>query len=235
MEIYNCTVSGNVITEQWSPTMHGSGINDESGPSLYLDHCTVVSNSGPVQIWTVNTIISDSSILSNCVGTLDSFAGHNLIVATNGCTLTNNTAGNLYNVNPQLGPLRNNGGPTWTHALVMGSPAINAADPADPTPTDQRGVSRPQGPASDIGAYEFAYTPPRLVRLMPSGTNSWLQLNGSPGSPCTVQASTNCVSWVNLTNLCVGADGTLDVIDNDAADYAFRFYRLMMPVPPDSP
>jgi len=51
--------------------------------------------------------------------------------------------------------LANNGGPTRTHALVRGSPAIDASpDDADCAATDQRGVRRPRGPACDIGAFE---------------------------------------------------------------------------------
>jgi hypothetical protein len=55
-----------------------------------------------------------------------------------------------------LGPLKNNGGPTKTHALVAGSPAIDAVPGADPEcgGTDQRGMARPQGFGCDIGAFE---------------------------------------------------------------------------------
>lgn len=54
---------------------------------------------------------------------------------------------------PKLGTLEDNGGPTNTHALDKGSPARNAG--GDPFPaTDQRGVSRYQGTANDIGACE---------------------------------------------------------------------------------
>jgi hypothetical protein len=70
---------------------------------------------------------------------------------------------------PLLGPLQDNGGPTPTHALLPGSPAIDAVslaactydDDGDPgTPEvslakDQRGVARPQGGSCDIGAYEL--------------------------------------------------------------------------------
>jgi hypothetical protein len=240
MELYNCTISSNVMA--FPATQYPSGLGDgivsgnNRASSIYLNHCTVVSNSGPIQIWTTNTITADYSILSMCVGKLSSSAGHNLLVATNSCTLTNNTTGNLYNVDPLLGPLQNNGGPTLTHALLMGSPALNAAGAADTTSTDQRGVSRPQGPASDIGAYEFSYTAPTIVRITrPSPANSWVQGSGLPGCACTVQASSNCVSWANLTNLIVGANGTLDFIDADAGKYPSRFYRLMLPVPPGSP
>ncbi|HEY7118834.1 MAG TPA: choice-of-anchor Q domain-containing protein [Tepidisphaeraceae bacterium] len=56
-----------------------------------------------------------------------------------------------------LGPLKANGGPTKTHALKPTSPAVDAipaGNPACPA-TDQRGISRPQGPNCDIGAFEL--------------------------------------------------------------------------------
>ncbi|MGH2676523.1 MAG: choice-of-anchor Q domain-containing protein, partial [Actinomycetota bacterium] len=59
--------------------------------------------------------------------------------------------GDLLDVNPLLGPLADNGGPTQTHALLAGSPAIDAAGPGSPS-TDQRGA--PRG-TPDIGAYEL--------------------------------------------------------------------------------
>ena len=58
-----------------------------------------------------------------------------------------------------LDSLANNGGPTLTHALLAGSPAIDAADNAVCPATDQRGVARPQGPGCDIGAFELEGAP----------------------------------------------------------------------------
>ena len=55
-------------------------------------------------------------------------------------------------IDPLLGPLTDNGGPTLTHALQTGSPAINRGDPAAP-PQDQRGYGRLGVP--DVGAFEF--------------------------------------------------------------------------------
>ncbi len=61
-----------------------------------------------------------------------------------------------------LGPLTNNGGPTQTRALLPGSPAVNAGNPAGCTGpfgtqliTDQRGFKRPSGGRCDIGAFEL--------------------------------------------------------------------------------
>ncbi len=54
-----------------------------------------------------------------------------------------------------MAPLAANGGPTQTHALVTGSPAIDAAPADGDCPAgDQRGVARPQGVSCDIGAFE---------------------------------------------------------------------------------
>src|SRR5262249_16300491 len=60
-------------------------------------------------------------------------------------------------IDPKLGPLQNNGGPAPTHALLPGSPAINAASAGRALPADQRGVNR--GAAPDIGALEFVPRP----------------------------------------------------------------------------
>ena len=54
---------------------------------------------------------------------------------------------------PKLGPLQDNGGPTNTHALLTGSPAIDRGSTT--LATDQRGVPRPQGAADDVGAFEL--------------------------------------------------------------------------------
>jgi hypothetical protein len=52
-------------------------------------------------------------------------------------------------------PLADNGGPTRTHALAIGSPALDASPDDATCPTiDQRGNPRPRGPACDIGAFE---------------------------------------------------------------------------------
>ena len=73
---------------------------------------------------------------------------------------------------PRLLPLADNGGPTWTHALSKESPARDAGVIIDDQPfpgpqpphepagfgVDQRGISRPQGPAPDIGAFEYDRT-----------------------------------------------------------------------------
>jgi hypothetical protein len=71
--------------------------------------------------------------------------------------------GNNIDADPLLDTLADNGGFTMTHALLEGSPAIDAGDPATCPDTDQRGVTRPQGDFCDMGAYE--YLPTVLIYL----------------------------------------------------------------------
>jgi hypothetical protein len=63
---------------------------------------------------------------------------------------------------PKLGPLADNGGPTRTHALLDGSPAIDTGSNPDGLPFDQRGPGFPRvvGAAADMGAFEWASAPP---------------------------------------------------------------------------
>jgi hypothetical protein len=65
--------------------------------------------------------------------------------------------GDLPNRNPLLGPLQDNGGSTDTRAITSASPAFNAGLAC--VATDQRGVTRPQGAACDIGAFELEVGP----------------------------------------------------------------------------
>jgi hypothetical protein len=59
------------------------------------------------------------------------------------------------NIDLKLGPLLLNGGPTRTHNLLPGSPAIDTGTGDGCPETDQRGVPRPQGEACDVGAVEY--------------------------------------------------------------------------------
>jgi hypothetical protein len=60
-----------------------------------------------------------------------------------------------------LGPLANNGGPTMTHALVAGSPALDVVPVSDCGATDQRGVTRPQGPRATSAPSNASRRPSR--------------------------------------------------------------------------
>lgn len=89
----------------------------------------------------------------DCAGTIAT-ADNNLIGDDTGCTISSG-AGNLLNADPQVGPLQDNGGPTRTHALLVGSPAIDAGTNSGVAATDQRGFPRISNGITDMGAYEF--------------------------------------------------------------------------------
>jgi hypothetical protein len=112
-----------------------------------------ISNDVPSALTTLlNTIVAVNTP-SDCEGNITS-NGYNMD-SDNSCGFT--ATGDKPGVtNPGLGPLAlNHPGTTETHALLDGSPAIDAVLNGCPPPsTDQRGVTRPQGSACDMGAYE---------------------------------------------------------------------------------
>jgi hypothetical protein len=97
-------------------------------------------------------------------------ANYTLIGNTSGALNLGNV-GNVSNTAAGLGVLRNNGGPTPTMALLAGSPAIDAGDPAfaPPPATDQRGQPRVSNGRIDLGAFELQIPgpPPTLTGLSP--------------------------------------------------------------------
>jgi hypothetical protein len=121
-------------------TGYGGGIDNAAGTSALQVHDTIVAN---------NTADSDPDL----DGGLTS-QGHNLIENTTGGN--GFAASDLVNVNPQLGPLQNYGGPTQTMALLPGSPAVNTGDNTNAPAYDQRGPGYPRivGGFIDIGAFE---------------------------------------------------------------------------------
>jgi hypothetical protein len=103
----------------------------------------------------------------------------------------NFSSGTSFNfTNPKLLPLANNGGPTLTMALASDSPAIDWIPAALAPSADQRGVHRPYGSASDVGAFEVGAPPPSLVVLRNGGSIKIL-FGVETGSNYRVQHSLN--------------------------------------------
>jgi len=110
-----------------------------------------------------NTILNASAGSANITkdgGTVTSL-GYNLSSDDGGGLLTG--PGDQINTDPMLGPLQDNGGPTLTHALLPGSPAIDAGDPnlTPPPFYDQRGPDfyRLRNDRIDIGSFEVQEGP----------------------------------------------------------------------------
>jgi len=163
LDVTNSTISGNHVT----------GPGDIGGGGLYVEQPAAAASLVRVTI-AANTVTSGtgSGIYDNggftgltlkatilagndCGGVSPIVShGHNLDEGTT-CGLSG--TGDLTSVgDAKLGPLLANGGPTLTHLPRFDSPAVDAGGLTCPgTPTDQRGVTRPQGPACDIGAVEW--------------------------------------------------------------------------------
>ena len=177
LTITNSTVSGNSILAN-----AGAGVRGDGSTNLIINS-TICSNfivgaypnlyagGGIYTDFTYSravTIIANTIVAGNqganapdCYGPISS-ADFNLIGNTNGCAITGVTTHNIYGKDPLLGPLADNGGPTLTHALSPGSPAIDHGSSGG-LATDQRGQPRifnfptyfDAADGSDIGAYEL--------------------------------------------------------------------------------
>jgi hypothetical protein len=163
LTINNSTISGNTA-------LIGGGIDNET--LVTINNSTISNNSAKDHgrgggiadegnaVIIRNSIVANSPSGGNCYGGPTS-AGHNLSDDKT-CNFFNR--GDLNNTDPKLGRLENNGGPTQTHALLSGSPAIDAGNPKGCTDghghllkTDQRGKPRPDKEdksGCDMGAYE---------------------------------------------------------------------------------
>ncbi|PYJ20253.1 MAG: hypothetical protein DME99_10485 [Verrucomicrobia bacterium] len=118
-----------------------------------------------------NTILNNNSGAS-IDGTISSH-GYNISSDDGGSNLTG--PGDQINTDLMLGPLQDNGGPTFTHALLPGSPAIDAGDPnfAPPPFYDQRGprFRRVFNGRIDIGSFEAQPPSPPLPTPRPRPTS----------------------------------------------------------------
>jgi CSLREA domain-containing protein len=166
----NSTISGN------SAAQFGGGV---LASAATLFNCTIVENSaqggGGLSHAGVGTFTLKNTLVAlnltafgggpDVLGTFVS-DGHNLIGVGN-ASFTNGVTGDIVGtsvnpIDPKIGPLRNNSGPTKTHELLAGSRAIDKGDNTNLPPTDQRGIGFPRkkdgngdGVAVvDIGAFE---------------------------------------------------------------------------------
>lgn len=153
--LVNSTISGNSASV-------GGGFSIETDSTLEVRHSTITLNAPRgVRLSSATAVFQDVLIgnndLTNCslqFGSTIQSLGHNL-TDFNTCNFdqaTDRVVGEALFQNT-LGPLQDNGGPTQTHALLPGNPAIDGGSCSGVT-ADQRGVARPQGQACDIGAYE---------------------------------------------------------------------------------
>jgi CSLREA domain-containing protein len=155
----NATLAGNLVHPPLGVPGLGAGLYITASSTFTAQNSLLAYN---VVRYTVVTWHPDDCYSYGTTGSL----AFNLIQTNTNCFITGPQTGNIIGQDPLLGPLAYNGGPTPTHALLPGSPAIDAGalagctyDTGFPLTTDQRGFHRPvKGSTSvrcDIGAYEF--------------------------------------------------------------------------------
>lgn len=235
----NVTISGNTASSQ------GGAIYSMSGNAPALTNVTLAYNQAPAgaalstssgAFRLKNTIVAGSGPGTNCVGSV--ISGGSNIDSGNSCGL--NMAGDLVNTDPRLGVLQDNGGPTLTHALIIGSPAIDAGTSNGAPATDQRGLPRPAGIAWDIGAYEGtfipSFQPDAAVKLATEGAEGYLTGNlyeanaavqvkngtalsgGATSYRLRIQNDGNVGDLLKIAGTGSGAGFTVQYLDDTGAD-----------------
>jgi hypothetical protein len=208
----NVTLSGNAASE-------GGGMEIRDGTTML--NVTITANSaadggglqtqGAPSLSSVkNTIIAANLIGVDCLG--------GLTVLGNNLDSDGSCGFGLTDPAPLLGPLQDNGGPTFTHALLTGSPAIDSGDSSvciSPTnDRDQRGFPRPVGASCDIGAYEADSAPPTL-------TKAAFWTDGTPiPTGSTIPSGVEFKYLLYVNNLSVAQ---ADVTVRDVLDPAFQY------------
>jgi hypothetical protein len=201
LTIVNSTITGNSIdnavgTNQGGGVLVGIDPANTAGTKASVLNSTIAGNSvsaggigGGLTVYnpTVgvttalevkNTIVAGNTVggaAGNC-GAVAMVTSSNNLSSDASCMFSD--AGSRQNTDPQLSALANNGGPTDTMALPAGSPAIDAGTNAGCPATDQRGVTRPQGSACDIGAFEREVAPPA-----PPSADLRMRLKAKPKRP----------------------------------------------------
>jgi hypothetical protein len=173
MTITNSTLSNNWAGPADPGTGSGKGGGISNAAYAHVSDSTLTGNSaddkgggiynGGMSPFTMaNTIVANNAapLGPDCSGPLASL-DYNLMEDASGCTISGDTGHNITGLDPEMGTLANNGGPTKTHALLPGSPAFDAGYCPDVI-ADQRGYPRPfdidsldnVADGCDIGAYE---------------------------------------------------------------------------------
>jgi hypothetical protein len=216
LEVEGSTIAGNNgagvdVQSGASATVRNSTLSDglefgmvDSGTASFFNS-TVAFNNGGIDnasgtLKLTNTIVAQNGVSGNCTGHATT-TDHSLD-SDGTCGV-----GALSAQNPKLNSkLLGNGGPTSTHVLQVGSPAIDAGDTAACPATDQRDLARPDVASTpcDIGATEYYSTPPSIT--VPA--NITTEATSSSGAVVNYTASaTSSVAKVESFG-CVPASGS---------------------------
>jgi hypothetical protein len=167
LTLINSTISGNTAHEIAGSFGSIGGALSLGGATTIIN-CTITDNLSDLgAVATSATLTFRNTILAdNASENCDTTLAYGPIIGDAFNLESQDTCGfsgtDLVDTAPLLGPLQDNGGPTFTHLLGAGSPALEGGNPAAPgsggsacAATDQRGVTRPQFARCDIGSVEI--------------------------------------------------------------------------------
>ena len=165
------------------------------------------SGGGTATATLVGSIVAGNTAAgkeSDVSGTLDPSGSYDLIGDGTGGLSTSAASHNLLGtpanpINPKLGTLASNGGPTQTMALLAGSPAINAGTTISGVTADQRGYGSPTGSRSDLGAYQSDGVPAEAPSLTVTTTADTVNAFDGQTSLREAIAYANTLSGTNNT------------------------------------
>jgi hypothetical protein len=182
----------------------------------------------------LNCIVANPIDGGNFFGGTIVDAGNNLSSDT---TLAFTNATSLTNASPNLGTLTNNGGFTWTMALLPASPAVRAGTTNGAPLTDQRGQLR-KSLQIDLGAYETPVTPSGIPSVLDitnglMGGKFGLTFTNTPGTSFSVWSSANLslpfTDWTFLGFAREIAPGQFQFNGAGSTNDPHEFYRITSP------
>jgi hypothetical protein len=233
LSLTNSTISGNQAVGT-SSAFGGGGLYESQSATATLTRVTVAFNtiaSGQGsgidnETFFGSEVTLEGTILAgnDCAGRAPVSSGHNLDEGTS-CALAG--AGDLSSVgNAMLLPLASNRGRTLTHMPAADSPAVDAGGATcAATPTDQRGVARPQGAACDIGAVEWSDL--IFEDDFESGDLARWSLHADGGGDLSVTPAAAMASTTRGMQATVNDTGSLfveDISPSGEKRYRARFY-----------
>ena len=200
VEITNSTFSGNQAT--------GSGaaivVHREDAPVSFVLNNNIIANNGAFECFITGSVTAKG-------------AGNLIMQNGSGIGPFSPCPGVVVTSDPQLQSLQlNSPGKTPTMAILSTSPAVDKADPSTSLPTDQRGVTRPQGAGFDIGAVEATFTTTwnpsdKATSIILSNGNLTFALggNGYDGLRAVASASSGKKYWELTARTIVSTPNTI--------------------------